>query len=53
VKKLNRGKKNENIKKGERALKNASFWAINSNRKLICRGKKLNLKSGGDKKKLS
>ena len=44
-------KKEENyIKKGE---KNASFWAINSKKirparsKLICRGKKFNLKREG------
>ena len=55
-------KKEKNyIKKGEKGLKNASFWAINSKKnaggvfrpplytpcKLICRGKKLNLKKGG------
>ena len=48
------------IKKGGKGLKNASFWAINSNffdappcrrrRKLICRGKKLISKQGVGKK---
>ena len=45
-------KKEENyIKKGGKGLKNASFWAINSKkiapRKLIFRGKIMNLKRGG------
>ena len=55
-------KKTENyIKKGEKGLKNASFWAINSKknsrgglsllptrrRKLICREKNLISKEGG------
>ena len=40
-------KKEENyIKKGDKGLKNAYFWTINSI-KIICRGKKLNLKKGG------
>ena len=40
-------KKEENyIKKGEKGFKNASFWLRLARRKLICRGKKLNLKRG-------